>query len=276
VSATTTVDVRPLGGRFGVEVVGLDPVDDLDRRELEHLRDLLLRHKVLGLRGQHLDAAAQGRFVARFGAPPASRRPGGAALPPLGHDLTHVPSPSRWVTPRSYLHAPPAVVTLRAATPDVVDECSRFADAGGAYRDLPDPLRALADRSWAVHARFPDHDAPSAELVAHPVTRLHTETGERGLLLGGHARQILGLTVAESRTILQLLQSYLVQPHNVVRWDWQAGDLLLVDTRAVQWHARPGAGPGPATVATAEILGDTPLGIDGQHSRAVPGARRSA
>jgi len=68
VSATTTVDARPLGDRFGAEVVGLDPVDTLGCGELEHLRDLLVRHKVLGRRGQHLDAEAQRRFVARFGA----------------------------------------------------------------------------------------------------------------------------------------------------------------------------------------------------------------
>jgi taurine dioxygenase len=95
---------------------------------------------------------------------------------------------------------------------------------------------------------------------------LHTETGDRGLLLGGHARRILGLGDDESCTVIHLLQSYLVRPHNVLRWDWQDGDLLLVDARAVQRHARPGGGPRPATTSAVEVAGDPPLGVDGQHS----------
>ena len=282
-SAVAAAHVRRLGGRFGAEVTGLPAVDGLTDGDLARLRDLLLEHKVVGLRDQHLGATEQGRLVARLAgaAPYGALRARAWPAAADGPALAHAPSPARWVCDRSWLLAPPAIVCLRAATPDVAGECTPFADAGGAYRDLPGPLRALAERSWAVHqagraAPADRGDGP----VAHPVVRLHTETGERTLLLGGHARRLVGMTIAESRTVIHLLQSYLVRPHNVQHRTWRPGDLLLVDARAVQRHARSGRGPATATTSWAEVAGDAPLGVDGQHSHALgttlPGARRSA
>jgi taurine dioxygenase len=109
------------------------------------------------------------------------------------------------------------------------------------------------------------------------VTRLHTETGERGLLIGASARRVLGLADAESRTVLDLLQSFVARPHNVLTWTACPGDVLVADARSIQvrFPARR------AGLVVRTVTGDAPLGINGQHSHlpapAEPGAvRRSA
>jgi taurine dioxygenase len=234
-------------------------VADVPWNTLELLKDALLDHKVLILRAQHLDEPTHARLLRRFGTP------AGAGT-----------VPEAWVAAGSQAVAPPKVLSIRGpdaaarATGDVRDADVRIADTVGAYRDLPRPLRALADRTWAAHD---DPVRGPGEPVAHPVTRLHTETGDRGLLLGGHARYILGLPDSESRTVLDLLQSYVIRPHNVFTWTPAPGEILLADARSIQLRA-------PAGTDVHRVAGDAPLGIDGQHSHPIPtgpvSVRRSA
>jgi taurine dioxygenase len=73
---------------------------------------------------------------------------------------------------------------------------------------------------------------------------------------------VLGLGATESRTVLDLLQSYVGRPHNVLTWTAQAGDVLVADARSVQVRV-PGR---PDGMVVRTVAGDAPLGINGQHS----------
>jgi len=84
-----------------------------------------------------------------------------------------------------------------------------------AHEDMPPELRTLAESLQAVYTnRFdysvPRNDEPSAELRAYarqfqsvrfetalPVVRVHPETGERALLLGGSPRRLHRVTIAD-------------------------------------------------------------------------------
>lgn len=250
--------VHPLGGRLGAEVTGLFLATRLPRGLLEALKDALQEHRLLVVRHQHLDDAAHLAFARCFGAVPAD----------LGPDA----DPAGWVVPGSYRLAPPKALSLRAAGPVRPGSVTFFADAVGAYRDLPRPLRALADRSWALHQRSDDATGP----VAHPVTRLHPETGDRALLLGSHARQVMGLDPVESRTVLRLLHPYVRHARNVLRWSWSEGDVLLLDSRSVLVRRATTDGR-PAPVVQLAVDGERPLGVDGRHSyRPGPAELRAA
>lgn len=83
--------------------------------------------------------------------------------------------------------------------------------------------------------------------TAHPVVRVHPESGERNLFIGGFAQQIVGLSTRESRVILDLLQAYVTRPENIFRVRWQPGDLVLFDNRITQHYAPDDYGePAPA------------------------------
>ena len=150
-----------------------------------------------------------------------------------------------------------------------------------------DPLRLLADQLWAVHTNDYDYVQPqfhteaAAEYqktfvstkyeTAHPVVRVHPETGERGLFIGGFAQRLIGLSGTESRDILRLLQSYVTRPENTVRWHWSVGDVVLFDNRITQHYAPDDYGDQPRTLHRVTVAGDIPLGLNGQHSYLISG-----
>jgi taurine dioxygenase len=156
-----------------------------------------------------------------------------------------------------------------------------------AYLDLPEPLRALADTLWAVHTNDydyvvsrPTNDAVIAHRArftsrrwesAHPVVRVHPETGRRSLFIGGFAQRIVGLSQGESRDVLRLLQAYVLRPENQVRWHWQPGDLVLIDNRCTQHYAPDDYGDLPRELRRVTAAGEAAVGIDGGHSYIVSG-----
>ena len=160
-----------------------------------------------------------------------------------------------------------------------------IANAAAAYRDLPEPLRELADRLWAVHTNDYDYAEPKTRKAAehrrqfvsrkyrtaHPVVRVHPETGERGLFIGGFAQSIVGLGNSESRDILRLLQAYVTRPENIVRVVWSPGDLVVFDNRITQHYAPDDYGDLPRRLHRVTVAGDVPAGIDGRQSHVVEG-----
>jgi len=269
----TLLRIRPLGGRLGAEVVGLPRDGEATPAQVELLKDALADRKVLVMPGRQLAPGAHSQLVRRLVGPasPAARLVG----TPFVLDAAPPPAPAatgRWVSDGSWRATPSKLVSFRVTGPGGGVE---FTDAAGAYRDLPRPLRALADRSWAVHtgAESPEAGVP----VAHPVTRLHPETGDRLLLLGAHARRVLELDGRASAAVLALLGSCLDGAHNVLPWSADPGDIVLADGRSVLYRLTGAADrartPTPAVpVVRLAVLGETPLGVDGRHSHpATPG-----
>src|ERR671926_385693 len=110
---------------------------------------------------------------------------------------------------------------LRSSTVPPYGGETLIANQAAAYRDLPEPLRRLADTLWAEHTNDYDYAVPEEDIdedkaaqraqftsikyrTVHPVVRVHPLTGERGLFIGGFAQRIVGLSVGESRKILDL------------------------------------------------------------------------
>ena len=64
----TAVDVRKIAGHIGAEITGIAASPNLPPDEITVIREALLEHQVVFLRGQrHLDDAAQAGFARRFG-----------------------------------------------------------------------------------------------------------------------------------------------------------------------------------------------------------------
>lgn len=103
------------------------------------------------------------------------------------------------------------------------------------------------------------------------MVRVHPESGERGLFIGGFAQSLVGLSPSESRDILRILQSYVTRPENVVRWTWAPGDLVLFDNRSTQHYAPDDYGDLPRLLHRVTVAGDVPVGVDGGLSRVVEG-----
>jgi taurine dioxygenase len=284
----TGFDIRRIGGRIGAEILGVDLSREPDPALFAEINSALLEHKALVFRGQHLDDAAQLRFASLFGelttahptVPSVDGQP--QILPVDGEEGIRA---NHWHTDVTFVRTPPKVSTLRAIVVPPYGGNTLIANSQAAYRDLPDPLRELADRLWAVHTNDYDYAAPKNDKAAehrkrfvsrryrtaHPVVRVHPETGERGLFIGGFAQSLIGLSPSESRDLLRIFQAYVTRPENIVRVAWQPGDLVVFDNRATQHYAPDDYGDLPRLLHRVTVAGDAPVGVDGEHSRVLEG-----
>ncbi|MBW4699296.1 MAG: TauD/TfdA family dioxygenase [Aphanocapsa lilacina HA4352-LM1] len=284
--------VHPVAGRIGAEIAGVDLGGQLSDEIVVRIREALIRHKVIFFRGQRLDADAQIAFARRFGELTTAH----PTVPALaGHpevlDLDYGQSSGRannWHTDVTFVDRPPLGSILRALTIPPVGGDTLWANTIAAYQDLPAHLRSLADQLWAVHSNTFDYAAAGIDLpedvkeyqavfsstvyeTVHPVVRVHPESGERGLLLGGFVRHIRGLSPTEGVEIFQLLQSYVTRPENTVRWRWQEGDVVFWDNRATQHYALADYGNQARRVQRVTLVGDIPRSVEGKSSEALKG-----
>lgn len=291
---TTThigVDVQQIGGRIGAEIAGVDLNAPLDEGTVSELTAALLAHKVLVFRGQHLDDAGQLRFASLFG-PLTTAHPTVPSLEGNEHILPveggEGARANSWHTDVTFVLTPPKASTLRALVVPPYGGDTLIANAAAAYTDLPEDLRLLADRLWAVHTndhdyathpRFRSEEAAERHKVfvsrryqtVHPVVRVHPESGQRSLFIGGFAHRLLGLSATESRDILRLLQAYVTRPENTVRVRWNPGDVVLFDNRITQHYAPDDYGDLPRRLHRVTVAGDVPVGVDGRHSHVIEG-----
>lgn len=272
--------IMPVAGRIGAEVRGLDLSGILHSETVATLRQALLRHKVLFVRGQDgLDGDGQIAFARRFGDVVPVPWPDGTALLSEVRGRTDT-----WHTDMTFADAYPAFGVLRAVVVPAIGGDTIWANTAAAYADLPGELRDFADRLWAVHTN--DHrliardGRVSAEAehffdrlfkgiiyeTDHPVVRVHPETGERSLLLGNFLHAIRDFPQAASVPLLDVLQSYVTRPENTVRWRWRAGDVAIWDNRATQHYAVADYGDEPRVLRRVTVAGDVPASTDARRS----------
>jgi len=283
----SSLDIRRTGGRIGAEVTGADLSDIGD---FAAINAALLEHKALVFRDAGLDDEGQIAFASRFGAltqahptvPSVEGRPN--VLPVDGEEGIRS---NQWHTDVTFVRTPPKVSTLRALVVPPYGGNTLIANAAAAYRDLPAELRDFADRLWAVHTNDYDYALPRTNTAkaaeyrqvfvstryqtGHPVVRVHPESGERGLFIGGFAQRIVGLSGTESRDILRILQAYVTRPENILRVVWNPGDLVVFDNRITQHYAPDDYGDQPRRLHRVTVAGNAPAGVDGKESYVIEG-----
>ena len=193
---------------------------------------------------------------------------------------------NHWHTDVTFVDRPPAFTLLHAVVIPPVGGDTIWANTVTAYQTLPAELRDLADRLRIVHTN--DHDyaavygrgervddalaATQAQFVStvyeteHPAVRVHPETAERALVLGGFARTALGYSPQVSRDLIRLLQEYITRPEQTVRWKWRQRDLAIWDNRATQHYAIFDYGSAHRRGERVTVAGPVPVGVDGRPS----------
>ncbi len=285
---TSGLTVRPVTGRIGAVVEGVDLASPLPDEVIADIRRALVRHRVIFFRDQHLSSEAQVAFAERFGpltlAHPNVQGTGeaDARVLPLGGKANH------WHSDVSFVDHPPfASVLAQVSTPDVGADTA-WADAVTAYETLPEPLQRLADSIDVLHSNTFDYArltldpkereqlaktfASSPFETAHPAVRLIAETNERALFLGGFATRIVGFSPRQSQALLDLLQDHIVHVDHTVRWRWAPGDVAFWDNRSAQ-HTLVDDLPDyeGRRLRRVTIAGGRAVAPDGRTSRAITG-----
>ncbi|MFJ3302369.1 TauD/TfdA dioxygenase family protein [Streptomyces sp. NPDC086549] len=286
-----SIEIRKVTANIGAQVSGVDISQPLDAETAASLREALGVHKALVFDDVNLNDEGQQAFARHFGDlttahPTVSSVDGVPNVLPV--DSERGRAANHWHTDVTFVLNPPQASTLRSITIPPYGGETLIASSAAAYRDLPEPLRRLADGLWAEHTNDYDYAVPDEEIdeelaaqraqftsikyrTAHPVVRVHPLTGERGLFIGGFAQRLVGLSVGESRRILDLLQSYVTRPENVLRWRWSENQLVLFDNRITQHYAIDNYDHQPRRLHRVTVAGDIPVGIEGKESYSIAG-----
>jgi alpha-ketoglutarate-dependent sulfate ester dioxygenase len=294
VATRTRISLTRLAGNIGAQISGIDTGRDLSDEDIAALRQALLDHKVIFLRDQRLDYSTQVAFAERLG--PLTLGHPTLASPPDQPYLEEIDSrkgtrANHWHTDVTFVDRPPAFTLLHAVVIPPVGGDTIWANTVTAYQSLPADLRDLADRLRIVHTNDYDYAAVTGrdergdeaeaarrrEFVStvyeteHPAVRVHPETAERSLVLGGFARTVVGFSPQASRDLIRLLQEYVTRPEQTVRWHWREGDLAIWDNRATQHYAIFDYGTQHRRGERVTVAGPVPVGVDGRPSLAIKG-----
>jgi taurine dioxygenase len=289
----STLQVVKLGANIGARIDGVEISGDLDAATVAAINEALLEHKVIFFRGQHqLDDDRQLAFARLLGVPTTAH----PTVTSRGERILPIDSryekANSWHTDVTFIDRVPKASLLRAVTLPSYGGTTTWASTEAAYDRLPAPLRALVENLWAVHTNQYDYatdfDGRHEQLAdtereyreefrsqyyetEHPVVRVHPETGRRVLLLGHFIKQFVGLSVAESTTLFQLLQNRVIKLENTIRWNWEQGDLAIWDNRATQHYAVADYDDQFRRLSRVTLAGDIPVDVHGERSRVIAG-----
>ena len=281
------LDIRPIGGNIGAEVRGVKLSGELQPATVKALHQAVLKHKVIFLRDQHhLDDATQeafGRLLGDLvGHPTVPSLDGTSAI--LDVDGARGERASSWHADITFVDAYPRISILR---PHVLPERggdTLWGNTVSAYNELPEPLRDLADKVWALHSNDYDYVGDRGSVhkeglkrykevftstiyeTEHPLVAVHAETGEKSLIVGHFIQKLIGFGSSDSRRLLAIFNDHVTRPENTVRWHWSLGDVAIWDNRATVHRAVDDYDDLPRVVRRTTVIGEPPVSVDGRRS----------
>ncbi|MCW5746516.1 MAG: TauD/TfdA family dioxygenase [Alphaproteobacteria bacterium] len=265
-----TLALKPLHPVFVAEASGIDLTSPLSRGDACAINAAMNEFGVLVWRGQPLTAEQQIQFSTAFGPLDiglkrvfkrperlgderlidisnlgmdgnVQKRDAPKNLSNFANQLWH--SDSSFMTPRgaySMLHA--------LVLPSWGGE-TEFADLRAAYDTLDlrtrEMVAGLKAEHYALHTRillgddaYTDEQKKAMPPAIWPLVDTHPGSGRMVLFVGVHARQIIGMSTAESRLLLSDLLEHATRRERVYVHKWQVGDLVMWDNRATVHRGR--------------------------------------
>lgn len=279
--------VEQLTCAIGAELREVSLADALhDDGLFDDIRELLLRHRVLFLRGQDFSRAEHVAFARRFGEledhPVAGSDPDHPGLVRI-YKSPDQPSDryeNAWHADATWRNAPQFGAVLRCVQCPPVGGDTMWANMALAYERLPDDVKAKIEglrarhsieasfgaampieRRLALKAQFPDAE--------HPVVRIHPETGEKILFVNAFTTHISNYHTPDrvrygqdanpgASQLLSYLISQAYIPEYQVRWRWQPDSVAIWDNRSTQHYAVMDYPPCHRKMERAGIVGDVP------------------
>ena len=263
------IEVKPIAGALGAEIVGAD-LGKLDDETFAEIEAAWLEHLVVFFRGQTLTPEQQIAFARRFGDIHYHPFMKGMNEHPEILEILKEEGDTKafgevWHTDQMFNPKPAKATILYAKETPAAGGDTMFANMYLAYENLSDPMKTMIAgvKTWNVGDRKtlaqngPLASAPRAGRYvgnenmaakvrdpgdvqtqsAHPLVRTHPETGRKALYIGNHTQTLDGFQRAEARPIVDFLMAHAVQPEFTCRFRWEVDSLAIWDNRCTQHRA---------------------------------------
>ncbi len=249
------IEIKPLGGAVGAEILGVD-LNRLSDPQFAEIRQAYLDYGVVFFRDQDLSPDQHIAFAERWGKinvnrffHPTESHPQIAEVRKEAHQTTNIGG--GWHTDHSYDQIPAmGSILLARETPNEGGD-TLFASMYHAYDALSDGLKVTLNGLKALHSsrrafgygsRGADNEGRigNPELATqdaiHPVVIRHPETGRNALYVNPtFTIGIDGWTEEESKPLLDYLYWHAAKPEFTCRFRWAKGSVAFWDNRAT-WH----------------------------------------
>ena len=252
------ISVDPLTPAIGATISGIDIAQDLSSAVIAEIRAAFLEHLVVFFHDQQLTPAQLVAFAKRFGAIGYYPFVAGMAGQPevvevVKNEDEKINFGGLWHTDTSYLERPPLGSVLYAVEVPKFGGDTLWNNMYLAYEALSPGMQKLLEGLRGVNSaekpdaavtrthRMADKPRDARAIVttaAHPLVRTHPETGRKALYCAAaHTLHIEGMSVEESRALLQYLYSVQQREEFGCRLQWQAGMVAFWDNRCAQHNA---------------------------------------
>ena len=212
----------------------------------------ILKYKVVFFRDQNLNADQHAAFARRFGPlyvhPNTTRDEKIAPIHKIAatdfakYERVLTPSSveAGFHTDTSWRLVPTWGAVLRAVNLPEVGGDTIWVDGAAAYRHLPDNVKVRLEGLYVTHdfREALNKHGLDYPIVAHPIVKTHRETGEKILWVNYTQKpHIIGLDIAESKELLNLILEEYKRPEIQVRFSWRPGSIAFWDNRAAVHYA---------------------------------------
>ena len=252
---SSNIHVKPYSPNIGAVVKGIDLASGISGTEFKTIHQAFLEHQVLFFQDQReIPPQVQVEIGKMFG--PLHKHPAAPTMignPEIFEIHTHkdskVANGNNWHTDVSCDECPPLGTMLQL---HVLPECGGdtiFASMYLAYERLGDKFKTLLEGLEACHesehvykGRYSDRGVSDENISCpssvHPVVRTHPETGRKAIYVNRtFTREILGVSKAESKYLLNFLWDHCEQVDFQVRYRWNLNDMVFWDNRCLMHHA---------------------------------------
>jgi taurine dioxygenase len=256
-------EVKPLHPVLGCEIFGVTLEEALSPRLFTRIYEAFLEYQVILFRDVDLPPATQVAFARRFGEVQVhvlSEQYGYKDHPEIyllsNLDKDGNPSgkhPDRgtlyWHTDGSWRERTGQATMMYSEIVPEAGGKTQFADMYFGYELLPAAMKARIEGRHAIHnfdfSRTRRHgEAPlTAEQkaktppVAHPIVRMHPETGRKAIFLGDHAESIEGTDYKEGRDLIEQLNVMITPAAGVYSHTWSPRECIVWDNRCTLHRA---------------------------------------
>ncbi len=282
-----TINVSPIAGSIGAEIGNVCLSDDLPDEVFAEIRQAFHAHSVVFFRGQDLTPEAHKNFSRRFGellqVPFVKALEGHPEILPVKRAASETSKRNfggLWHSDMSYSRTPPLGSVLYSKVIPPTGGDTMWASMYLAYESLSPAMQTMLEGLRAVHSPMKSYGAQGALVnntdpahamdihtgtgadaeVAHPVVRVHPETGRKALYVNStYTLRFEGMTDEESAPLLSFLYSHCARPEFTCRFRWTPGAVALWDNRCTQHLAMNDYKGFERELYRTTIMGDAPI-----------------